>query len=202
MATSFEPHVLAEAEAAVPGWMAALTPSQGFAVRSLVAEEPAEALDPIADELEAQSDAAFEAGRQTGLDQAQAEFEIERSARSKLASRIEALDQAMSKALQARIADLVSGMCEAVLGQQAVDPASLQARCEEAVKALNMPLDRITLHLHPQDSAMLDPGFLAAWQVEDDRDCGRGTIRLEGDGKIIRDGPQDWQRAIAEAIRT
>lgn len=202
MATSFKPFDLAEVEAAVPAWIAALAPSQGFVERSLVAEEPHETLDPIGDAHGAQSDAAFEAGRQAGLAEAQAEFEIERAARSKLASRIEALDQAASKALQARLADLVGGICEAVLDRQAVDPALLQARCEDAAKALKLPLDRITLHLHPQDAAMLDADFLAAWQVEEDRECERGTIRLEGDEKIIRDGPQDWHRAIAEAIRT
>lgn len=202
MATLFEPLDPGQAEPAVLEWIAALAPSLGFVERSLVVEEPTEAIDPIGDEHHALSEAAFEAGRQAGLAEAQADFEIERAARSKLASRIEALDEAASKALQARLADLVGGICEAVLGQQSIDPALFQARCEDAATVLKLPLDRITLHLHPQDADMLDASFRAVWTVEEDRECRRGTIRLEGDEKIIRDGPQDWSRAIAEAIRT
>lgn len=202
MATLFEPFDPDQAAPPVPAWIAALAPSQGFVERALVSEGQTEALDPKPEEQGAQSDATFEAGRQAGLAEARTEFEIESSARSKLSSRIDALDQAASKALQTRLADLIGAICEAVLGEQAIDPASLQARCEKAARALGMPLDRITLHLHPQDAAMLDAGFAAVWKVEDDCNCERGTIRLEAGEKIVRDGPQDWQRAIAEAIRT
>lgn len=201
MATLFEPLDPGAAGAGAPPWIAAHLPAGGFVEHTLVAEGHQRSPDPSGEEHEAQSDARFEAGRQAGLAEARAEFAADSAAHGRLASRIKLLDQAMSKALQVRLADLVSAICEEVLGQMAVDPASLQARCERAARELPLPLERITLYLHPLDTDLLDAGFAAVWNLAEDSSCERGTIRLEAGEQIIRDGPRDWQRAIADAIR-
>lgn len=202
MATLFEPFDPGAVGTKATSWIDALSPAQGFVEHAILVEEHQRTSDPLDEEHEAQTNAHFEAGRQTGLAEARAEFAAESVAHGKLSSQIKLLDRAMSKALQTRLADLVSAICEEVLGQKAFDPSSLQVRCERAAKVLSLPLDRITIYLHPQDISLLDPSFTAAWNLAEDSNCERGTIRLEAGEQIIRDGPQDWQRAIAEAIRT
>ncbi|OBV10906.1 Flagellar biosynthesis/type III secretory pathway protein [Erythrobacter dokdonensis DSW-74] len=201
-----------EAAPAPPGWLAALAEPADFRDAmpfSALAPEPAAAVAPAEAEPEAVRDSAAEdalalayaegeaAGRMAAL--AEAERDAARQRALRLAFR--ALDEAARDVLAQDLADTVIALCGGVLEDHATDRDALLARCHAAAARIGGAPTALRLHLHPEDIAALGPEALADWSVIADSALERGGLLLEGPDGAVRDGPQDWRRTIAAAVR-
>ncbi len=144
---------------------------------------------------------AFAAGEAAGRAAARAEAEAEIAHARALRLNFRALDEAAHRVLADELAATVMALCEQVLGDYAVDPAALAARCEAAAQRFGSGWQGAVLHLHPDDLAGLADGALAGWQIAADPALARGQLLIAGPDSAVRDGPEDWARALAEALR-
>lgn len=188
---------------ASPGEFNAASP---FAHLGVTQTEPATAAIPAA-ELPSQSepqsewDRGFAAGEAAG--RAAAEAQIGAASQEKLALRtaFRTLDQAAMDALANELADTVVALCDAALGEQATDKDALVKRVRQAAQRLGTAAQNCTLHLHPDDAAMLDETALSQWEISTDAALERGSLAFAGPDGGVRDGPAEWRRAIANALR-
>lgn len=155
------------------------------------------AVDPAA---EAQA-RAYAEGEAAGRAAARAEAEARAARQRALRLAFRALDEAALGVLAEDLAATVIALCEAVLGKAALDPAGILARCEAAARRIGGASDALALHLHPEDIAVLGETALAGWRVVPDAGLERGTVLLEGPEGTAGDGPAEWRRAIAAAVR-
>ncbi len=184
---------------AQPGWLAALEDRGGFQP-GLPSSHPA--TEPMVEPAESgpADDAITQAlaeGEAAGKAAAQAELARLRELRANF----RAFDQAALDALASELCDTVIALCEQVLEASAINRDGLIERCHWAARRLGGAAAQSTLHLHPEDIALLGEDSLADWQVEPDPTVARGSLLLEGPDGAVRDGPAEWRRAIAEAVR-
>jgi flagellar assembly protein FliH len=194
-----------------PGWLALLGEDAAFrevlpfgAPETLpptppIAEpEPEPDPSPEAGDALAQAYAEGEvAGRATALADAARDAARQRSLR--LAFRH--LDEAARDVLAADLADTVIALCDGVLASHATDRAALMTRCAAAAMRIGGAASTLRLHLHPADIDHLGAEALADWTVIADSALEPGALLLEGPEGAVRDGPADWRRAIAAAVR-
>lgn len=155
--------------------------------------EPEPEADPVAD--------AFAKGEAAGRAAAQAEYEAKGARQMALRQSFRALDQAALDALANELAETVIALCGQVIADYAPDPKALLTRCTKAARRLGTGATGVTLHLHPDDLALLGEGDLEAWTCEADPMVERGGLRFETAEGSVSDSPSDWRRAIAAAIR-
>ena len=164
-----------------------------------VAETPAEppAEDPLA--------TAYSEGFAAGIDQACAEAEAraaaEAAACAKLGLSLARLDAEMAETLRQRLEETVIALCEATIAPLALDRDALAARVERAIAMFNRADDERVIRLHPDDAAFLAPAMNADWALVPDPLLERGALRIETTSGGLEDGPEQWRRAIAEALR-
>ncbi len=210
-----EPQILGEA-ASGPGWLALLAEEEGPrfceaplfggapvevpAAPSPPPPEPAPEL-PAPDPLSEACARAHAEGLAAGRTAAEAEAEALRARQRSLRLAFRALDEAASAVLAADLEATVLALCEGVIGEAALDPAGLRARCDAAARRIGGAPDALVLHLHPDDIALLDEGALAAMRLAPDASLERGSVVIEGLEGSIADGPAEWRRAIAAAVR-
>lgn len=150
------------------------------------------------------AEAAYAQGYAEGLAQGRAQME-ERvadhdDAIAKLRLSFTALDQAAMTRLTRELGETVLALCEPVLRDYAIDEAAFEKRCEAASVRLGTVPAKLVLHLHPEMLARLDPEWLGQWQVEPDPALARGALRIAGPDGTVREGPEDWMRAIDDAL--
>lgn len=205
----------APATLAGPGWLALLAEEDGprFRETSLfgpaLADMPAPpdpdpdpepepaAPDPLA-EAEAR---AYAQGEAAGRAAAEAAGEALDARRRALRLTFRALDEAAAAALAEDLAATVLALCEGVLGEAALDPARLRARCGAAARRIGGAAETLVLHLHPDDIALLDEEGRAGLRLAPDPTLERGSVVIAGPEGSIADGPAEWRRAIAAAVR-
>lgn len=136
------------------------------------------------------------AGRAAAAEEAAREGETQRALR--IAFR--ALDQSAMDALADELAETVIALCAATIDEWSEPAQSLENRCREAARRLGSAASACALHLHPEDAARLRDA-LEGWRIEADPALERGAIVLEGPDGAVRDGPAEWRRAIAAAVR-
>lgn len=163
---------------------------------SAPAPEPA-APDPAAAALAE----AYARGEAAGRAAAEAEAAARAARQRALRLAFHALDEAALGVLAEDLAATVTALCEAVLGEAARDPAGILARCEAAARRIGGAAETLALHLHPEDIACLGEAALAGWRVVADAALAPGTVLIEGPEGTAGDGPADWRRAIAAAVR-
>lgn len=112
-----------------------------------------------------------------------------------------ALDEAAAAVLAEDLAATVLALCEGVLGEAALDPAGLRQRCESAARRIGGAGEALVLHLHPDDIALLQDDALGPMQLAPDPGLERGSVVIAGPDGSIADGPAEWRRAIAAAVR-
>ncbi len=110
------------------------------------------------------------------------------------------LDAGARDALAGDLNATVLALCAQVLGDYALDRDNLLARCHAAAARLGGGPGGLTLTLHPETRALLDEGTLAGWTLGEDATLAPGSLRLTGPDGSAREGPEDWSRAIAEAL--
>lgn len=112
-----------------------------------------------------------------------------------------ALDTAAREALADDLAATVEALCAGLLGEAARDPANLRARCEAAARRIGGAPESLVLHLHPDDVALVDEEALAAMRIAPDPALEPGSVVIAGPDGSVADGPAEWRRAIAAAVR-
>lgn len=196
----------AEAPHAAPGWLALLGEEADFrealpfgAATAPAAPPPPEpAPAPAAEDTLALAYAEGEAaGRAAALAEAARDAARQRALR--LAFR--ALDEAARDVLASDLADTVIALCDGVLGARATDRDALMARCHAAALRIGGAASALRLHLNPADIAAIGAEALGDWTVIADSAVEPGGVLLEGPEGAVRDGPADWRRAIAAAVR-
>lgn len=163
------------------------------------APEPREAApDPIL--------AAHAAGYDQGIAEARAEAADEMAAREAAwqALSIEAarLDAEQARLLADRLRDTVIALCEAALGEAALDPERLARRVEAAAAMLARADDDRVIRLHPDDCELVRPRLPGDWAFAPDPLMPRGALRIEGRQGGVEDGPEQWHAALVEALRS
>ena len=212
----------AEQGAPAPGWMAALVADQpadpsGFVYTSPFALSRAEArAAPVAEptkptetrpEQPPLEDAAAKAyargfadGHNTATRAGEAVLVAERERFGELSSAFRSLDTATKEVLAKDLHATVLTLCKQVLGEYAIDQEALGRRCEAAANRLGAGPRELTVHLNPETRARLAPEALADWTLADDPELAPGSLRLTGPQGAVRDGPQDWMRALVEGL--
>lgn len=202
---------LAEAAPAQPGWLALLGEAGDFREALPFGEvpppappappaqpEPPPEPDPAPEDMRALAYAEGEAaGRAAALAEAAQDAARQRALR--LAFR--QLDEAAMDVLAGELAETVIALCDGVLAAHAADRAALLERCRTAARRIGGAPAGLRLHLHPGDIAALGAEALAEWAVIADSAIEPGALLLEGQDGALRDGPADWRRAIAAAVR-
>lgn len=195
------------AERSQPQWIAALSGRDGFQPGSPFASAPTAAqAEPVPEPPTERSEQdaiarAFAEGEAAGRAAAEAEANTERDRQRDIRLTFRAFDQAALDSLASELSDTVIALCEQVLEASAIDREGLIERCQWAARRIGSAAGQSTLHLHPDDIAMLSKDALADWQVQADPALLRGSLLLEGSDGAVRDGPAEWRRAIAEAVR-
>jgi flagellar assembly protein FliH len=201
---------LAEAPASQPGWLALLgEPADFREALPFGRADPAPVPEPeVVPAPEPQAEPAPDAlalayaeGEADGRAAALAEAERDAARQRALRLAFRQLDEAAAEALASDLADTVIVLCAGVLAEHATDRAALLARCHAAAVRIGGAAGALRLHLHPEDIAGLDPEALGDWSVIADSALERGALLLEGPEGAVRDGPADWRRAIADAVR-
>lgn len=199
---------LADPPLARPGWLALLDEPAGFreafAFGHPRAEAPASEPAPLLPEPDLAADAlarAYAEGEAAGRAAAEAETETAAARQRTLRLAFRSLDEAARDALSHDLTETVQALCEAALAGAAIDKSALITRCHAAAKRIGGAAETLTLHLHPDDIAMLEPDALTGWHVTPDAALERGSVLIEGADGAVSDGPAEWRRAIASGLR-
>jgi len=148
---------------------------------------------------------AYAEGFAAGVADARAEAEaiaiVEAEARTGLELSLSKLDEQLAESLRLRLEDTIIALCEETLAPLAVDRDALNARIERAVAMFVRADEERVIRLHPDDIGLLAPGMLANWAISPDPSLARGSLRIETDSGGLEDGPEQWRRAIQEALR-
>lgn len=199
-----------DATRAVPDWLTRFEPDAGFRETALFAAPVVEAPEPApppapednAPDLVAEAVAkAFAQGEHAGRAAAEAEAQSRAASQRALRLNFRALDEAALAVLAEDLATTVLMLCDSVLGAAAKDSAGLLARCQMAAERIGGAADALTLHLHPDDMAHVGPEALSGWRIMPDATLEPGALVIEGPEGSVSDGPAEWRRAIAAAVR-
>ena len=125
----------------------------------------------------------------------------ERARYSELRLAMRTLDAAALGALNEDLTATVLALCSGVLGDYAADQNALRARCCAAAKRLGAGPRDLTLHLRPGTLERFDQAEFPGWTFAEDETLTPGALRLTSADGCVRDGPEDWMRAFAEALR-
>lgn len=159
---------------------------------------------PVAPEPDPHAEAiarAYATGEAAGRAAALAEAEDRAARQRALRLNFRALDEAATGVLADDLAATVLALCDGALAGAAIDADGLLARCHAAVRRIGGAADALTLHLHPDDIALLDSDALAGWRVVPDAALERGSVVIEGADGSASDGPAEWRRAITAAVQ-
>lgn len=155
--------------------------------------EPEPQHDPVAD--------AFAKGEAAGRAAAEADHAAAAQHMRAVRLTFQALDQTAMDALASDLAETVMALCSQAMGDCAIDPSALAQRCSAAASRLGTAAAECSLHLNPADIDLLDPKWRAGWTITPDDQIERGGLRFEAPNGSISDGPPEWRRAIAAALR-
>lgn len=160
-----------------------------------VPSEPAE--DPVARAWSEGYAQGAEDAHQSGLGESAAAD----AARHRIETNLVRMDADLVRQLQDRLRITVLALCEAALAPAAIDPEALARRVTVAAAMLSRAEDARVIRLHPEDLALLHARLPEAWHCEPDPLLERGAIRVEGAHGGVEDGPEQWRRALEDALR-
>ena len=190
-------------KAAVP-FAALATQSMRHAVPASPVPASAEApavLDPVA----AARAQGYAEGAEAAMQSARAEAADHLAALERLRLSFARLDAEMAERFRQKLMDMVVALCESCLAPLALDTTALAARVERAVAMFARADDDTLIRLHPADLEALQGLLPEDWACAPDAKLERGALRVETrsrgiEGGGVEDGPEQWRRAIAEAL--
>lgn len=140
-------------------------------------------------------------GAEETLLQARAAAAEEAAARGQIEAAFEKLGEAETERLEERLRETVLALCEQAMAPFAIDPEALTIRIRKALDLLRRAEDDRILRLHPDDLALVADRLPDGLKLEPDTALARGGLRIETAEGGVEDGPDQWRRAIAEALR-
>ena len=157
---------------------------------------PPDPVDPVAQAW----DEGYAAGSAEAAASAIAEAEENARAQAAITLSFARLDAQLAEDLRQKLFITVESLCEAAIAPLALDKAALTARVERAASMLARADDERVLRLHPDDFKLVARHLPAGLEVLPDPALERGAIRIETAAGGVEDGPENWRRAIAEAL--
>lgn len=126
-------------------------------------------------------------------------------ARGRMELAMRRLDGELAEQFRQRLMETVIALCESCLAPLALDKDALMRRIERAAAMFSRADDDRLIRLHPEDLAAIRPRLPNEWHVQGDPTVARGAIRVESrsggtEAGGAEDGPEQWRRAIAEAL--
>lgn len=166
----------------------------------IVPEFPA-APDPV-EEARADAYAQGWADAQEAAEMAAAKAD---ETRGRMEMVVRRLDGELAEQFRQRLMETVIALCESCLAPLVLDKDALLRRIERAADMFNRADDDRLIRMHPEDLAAIRPRLPNEWHVQADPTMARGAIRVEsrsggGEAGGAEDGPEQWRRAIAEAL--
>ena len=161
-----------------------------------VSEEPVETEDV--------AEKAYRAGYEDGQLSARADFDAqltaERAARSAIELAFARFDAESALSLRENLRATVLALCEDAILPLALDMDGLARRVETAAAMFQRRHDERTILLHPDDLALVKDHVSDSLDLRADASVERGGLRVETEDGGVEDGPEQWRRAIEEAL--
>ncbi len=123
----------------------------------------------------------------------------ERAALADLAASLEAMKPQSTAALGHMLAETVDRLVRQIVGEVAVDTATLQARCLAAVGLIGDETAPCRLRLNPADAERLAAAALPV-PIVADRNIAPGTVLLETAQGWVEDGPESRLEQLRAAL--
>jgi flagellar assembly protein FliH len=180
-----------------PVRLADARPVAGF--RPIVRSGPGPAAPVLSQPAPQPLEDPFELGYRKGFGDAEEAFEAERSRLGGLVASLEALQAEPSEELALLIAETVHGLVRLIAGEVAVDPELLVARARSAAAIIAKADGARTLHLHPEDIALLDVAALPLVVIPDPG-LERGSVRVEDSAGWVEDGVATHLERLREQL--
>lgn len=139
-------------------------------------------------------------GFEEGAAKAQTQAAIEAAARAKIEVGFARLADTEMQRFEEKLRETVLALCERTLAPLAADPAALTDRITRALDLLRRSEDERTLRIHPDDLALVHNRLPEDVRIEADPALERGGLRVETAEGGVEDGPEQWRRALAEAL--
>lgn len=157
------------------------------------------------DPIEQARDQAYAQGWADAHEAAQQAAAQADEARGRMETTFHRLDGELAEQFRQRLMETVIALCESCLAPLALDKDALTRRIEQAAAMFSRADDDRVIRLHPDDLAAIRARLPNDWDVQGDPAMERGAIRVEsrsGGAETggAEDGPQQWRRAIVEAL--
>jgi flagellar assembly protein FliH len=179
---------------------AALAERGGFSADPRFASDAAASLKPVpVDPLAEAHAAGFAAGFAEAEAAAAAQLETAMVGRAAIDLALVKANAELEEALRQRLRATVEALCGEVFALAARDPDWLSRRIAAAAALLARADDDRLLRLHPSDIALLGDA-VSDLPVEPDPALAPGSLRIEGPNGGVSEGPEVWQRSLAEAL--
>jgi flagellar assembly protein FliH len=153
----------------------------GYRPQTMGDEQPLDAMEQARADAFAQG---FDAGARVTNEAMAADVE----ARDRLTRAVEQLAPAQNGALSSMLSAAVMRLVGQIVGEVPVDADLLRSRCATVAGFIEAEQGRNSLHVHPDDIALLDGCDLGVALVADEG-MSRGSIRLDTSDGWIEDGP-------------
>lgn len=141
---------------------------------------------------------AFAQGFDEGMRVAIEGFSADEETKARLALALEQIAPAANGALSSLLSAAVLRLVTQIVGEVSVDAGLLARRVEGVCRFIEEGQSRNSLHLHPDDIAMLGPRDFG-FPLTPDESLSRGSVRLETAEGWIEDGP-DMQISRLKAL--
>jgi flagellar assembly protein FliH len=171
-----------------------------FDPRFLGEAAPQDQADPV-DPVALAREEGYAAGHAEAALAALAEAEQAEAARAKITLSLARLDEQLAEELRQKLFATVELLCEAAIAPLALDKAALTTRVNKAAAMLARADDNRVLRLHPGDLALIAKNLPQDLEVIPDPTLDRGALRIESTAGGVEDGPEQWRRAITEALK-
>ena len=189
-------------EKPAPSWITALSESTGFTEQSLAEVAKSETTRGTQESQNGLLEAADAEEGKAASRATEVALQKERTAFEALKLSFERIDKSARTALAQNLAETVAALCRQVLEDCPIDESALSKRCAKLSNEIGERMSDCTLYINPEDLALLDSKWAEQWAVNTDASLPRGSLNLVGLDGSICDGPEEYGRAIAAALKT
>jgi flagellar assembly protein FliH len=123
----------------------------------------------------------------------------ERAAIAQMFASLESLKPEPSQGLAMLLSETVERLVKQIMGEVAIDRATLAARAQSAAEMIGDLAGTLRLRVNPQDADLLSDAAIAI-PIVGDSHLHRGTILLETDEGWIEDGPEARLEQLRSAL--
>jgi Flagellar biosynthesis/type III secretory pathway protein len=123
----------------------------------------------------------------------------ERAAIAQMFASLESLKPEPSQGLAMLLSETVERLVKQIMGEVAIDRATLAARAQSAAEMIGDLAGTLRLRVNPQDADLLSDAAIAI-PIVGDSHLHRGTILLETDEGWIEDGPEARLEQLRRAL--